>query len=47
VTLDQVQGIIGAHNLGGLYSLSPLPHVSGDSAIETVRLDSHGPRVQR
>ena len=47
VTLEQVQRIIGAHNLGGLYSLSPLPHVSGDSALETVRLDSHGPRVQR
>jgi Sulfotransferase family len=45
VTLEQVQRIIDAERLGGLYAISPMPLVPGESAIDTVQ-GSRGPPVQ-
>jgi hypothetical protein len=42
-TLEQVQRIIDADHLGGLYGASPLPLVPGDSAIDTVRASQPRP----
>jgi len=42
-TLEEVQRIIDAEHLGGLYGASPMPLVPGESAIETVRRAQNRP----